>query len=444
MDNQPKITVIVPTHNSGKYIEKCLDSVQVQSFTNFEVLCIDSSLKDNTKEILSRYQIDDDRFFVIEDDNSSYGHKMNVGIEKARGEFIAILESDDLLRDDMLEILYHRIEKTNIDFVKCDYLFFADFNSQELTFPRRCFSKEIYNRILTDKEGPLWWNGAHNHIWTGLYRKSYLESNRIEFNESPGASYQDTGFSILCNAYARSVCFIPEALYMYRVDNESSSVKSNDKYNCIRDEYDWIGHELFKRGIDNEEFIKFVVGARDYAFVWNLRRLDEKYRIKFLTDLKLEQVSNSTENRVSYLPPINEELLQTSTQKAIDDDGDCEKIIKTLASSNSSILFGTGRYGEYVMSICELFSRSSIVAACDNSKEKQGSKFHGLDIVSPETAIKEYPQSNIIISIKKDAQIIREWLNKRGVDNSRLCVVNNEMDPEAVIKWAIREREKTI
>ena len=119
-----EITVVVPTHNSEKYIQSVLDSILKQSYQNFEVIIVDSSTSDATQLIISNYEKKDFRIRKIIDSNSSYGHKINVGIERARGSFIAIVESDDLINEGYLEELYKAILRTGVDFVKCDFCYY--------------------------------------------------------------------------------------------------------------------------------------------------------------------------------------------------------------------------------------------------------------------------------------------------------------------------------
>ena len=89
-----KITVLVTVHNSEKYLKQCLESVCKQSFKEIEVLCIDGGSTDTSPEILKAYQRHDSRIRIINDPNTSYGHKINIGIIQARGDYIGILESD--------------------------------------------------------------------------------------------------------------------------------------------------------------------------------------------------------------------------------------------------------------------------------------------------------------------------------------------------------------
>ena len=92
MANEVKITVVVPVHNSEKYLKECLESALSQSFKDIEILCIDGGSKDASFEIIKKIQEKDDRIVYISDSDTGYGHKLNIGIGKARGKYISILE----------------------------------------------------------------------------------------------------------------------------------------------------------------------------------------------------------------------------------------------------------------------------------------------------------------------------------------------------------------
>ena len=93
--NRPLITILVPCYNVEKYVDECLSSIQKQTYDNLEVLCINDGSTDNTLNILRKYEASDNRFHIINKSNSGYGASMNIGLNKASGDYIGIVESDD-------------------------------------------------------------------------------------------------------------------------------------------------------------------------------------------------------------------------------------------------------------------------------------------------------------------------------------------------------------
>ena len=131
-DKNIRISVIVTVHNAEKYIRECLESVLSQTFSEFEVLCMDGGSTDGSQIILREFAERDYRVRIVNDSNTSYGHKVNRGVEEARGEYISVLESDDLYEPFMLEKLYEIAERYETDFVNADYTSFFDINGKRI------------------------------------------------------------------------------------------------------------------------------------------------------------------------------------------------------------------------------------------------------------------------------------------------------------------------
>ena len=96
-----KISILVPVYNVEKYLEKCLDSILGQTFTKYEVICIDDGSTDKSGDILDQYALKDSRIRVVHKENSGYGKTMNQAIQLAKGQYIGIVESDDIIERNM-------------------------------------------------------------------------------------------------------------------------------------------------------------------------------------------------------------------------------------------------------------------------------------------------------------------------------------------------------
>ena len=100
----PKISLVIPVYNTEKYLEQCLDSVLAQTFTDFEVICVDDGSTDKSIKILSEYQKKDSRIKVVFEAHKGVGNARNVGLKMATGDFIQFLDSDDFFEPIMLFI----------------------------------------------------------------------------------------------------------------------------------------------------------------------------------------------------------------------------------------------------------------------------------------------------------------------------------------------------
>ena len=115
------ITVLVPVYNAAESIVSCMESITVQTYKELEILCIDAGSTDGTVELLGKISEIDSRIRVIHSEKKSYGYQVNLGISDARGEYIGIVEADDVILQDMYERLYNVAKKADADMVRAPY-----------------------------------------------------------------------------------------------------------------------------------------------------------------------------------------------------------------------------------------------------------------------------------------------------------------------------------
>ena len=115
------ISVIVPVYNVEEYLEECLNSIQHQTYTDIEVILVNDGSRDGSKEICERYCQQDPRFHLINQENKGLSVARNRGMTESRGEFITFVDSDDVLKEDMLEQLIKQVTSDDIDIVECWY-----------------------------------------------------------------------------------------------------------------------------------------------------------------------------------------------------------------------------------------------------------------------------------------------------------------------------------
>ena len=118
-----KVSVLVPIYNVEKYLDECLASLAKQTLKDIEIICINDGSTDNSPKILQKYAKKYSNFVVINKQNSGYGDSMNKGLEKATGEYIGIVESDDFIESDAFKKLYELAHKTKADIVKTNYFY---------------------------------------------------------------------------------------------------------------------------------------------------------------------------------------------------------------------------------------------------------------------------------------------------------------------------------
>lgn len=275
-ENQIAVSVLTPVYNVARYLPECLESLKRQTLKNIEFICINDGSTDNSLEILKRYACDDSRFVVIDKPNSGYGATMNCGLRAARGEYIGIVESDDVASPAMFKTLYKFASKHNCDLVKSNYYEY-DGQCDVLMEPFRNFAyKQVFDpKDMPDvvRELPI--------IWAGLYRRSMVMDNEIFFAETPGASFQDTSFVFRCWVASSRAALLPDPFLHYRVNRGGSSVNSSSKVFAVCDEYAVNGAFLEASPARTKAYGKLLNAMRMGTYRWNYNRIAPEYRAAF-------------------------------------------------------------------------------------------------------------------------------------------------------------------
>lgn len=120
MNKLPKISVIVPVYNTAAYLEKCLDSILHQTFSDFEVIVVNDGSTDNSHDIIDQYVNKDKRVFAMLKRNGGLSDARNFGIDQAKGEYIAFIDSDDYIDNTMFEKMIGLAQKHQAEIVMCD------------------------------------------------------------------------------------------------------------------------------------------------------------------------------------------------------------------------------------------------------------------------------------------------------------------------------------
>lgn len=283
----PKVSVITPIYNVAKFLPQCLDSLLAQTLKEIEFICVNDGSTDNSLEILESYAARDSRIVIIDKPNGGYGHTMNRGIEKARGEYIGIVESDDYVDPDAFETLYSLAESNDFcDIVKGNHNIVS--TGHDPVFVEN-YPPEMCGRVMSplDCDGSKVINSIPA-IWAAIYRRQFLIDNDITFLETPGASYQDTGF--VCKSWIAADTFYltHDAFLNYRVDNTGSSVNSPSKLYCVFDEFHSIEEYLEKRP-ERRKILAGPVNAKKFdVYMWNIERIPwellEEYFVRVAED----------------------------------------------------------------------------------------------------------------------------------------------------------------
>ena len=213
----PKVSVIIPVYNGDKYIEKGLESLLNQTFTDFEVICINDKSTDNSLEILEEFGEKDSRIRIINNSqNLGAALTRNVGIDIAEGEYIYFLDADDYIEEKYLECMIEKIEQENCDIVlNLSVLnetngIISPYNHPSM--PKIDPNGEYLDKITTIHDAPCF-------IWARIYKKSFLNENKLRFLDIHATD--DVVFNAIVNMYTDKTFVFYGEKYHYTVNNTS-------------------------------------------------------------------------------------------------------------------------------------------------------------------------------------------------------------------------------
>lgn len=223
---QDIISVIIPVYNTGKsgYLERCLDSILSNTYTNLEIICINDGSTDNSIDILRNYEKKDNRVVVIDQENGGVSKARNVGIGVAKGEYIAFIDSDDWIHRDYFSQLIIAAKKYNADLVICDYLEVENYVDDHTI-------KDVKYDVLlgTDFFGLRLKAWARGFVWGRIYSRSILDG---KFFSKDFSVMEDNLFNVeVVSAHNDStIVYLQEKMY-YRYNRPGSlsqSLESNE------------------------------------------------------------------------------------------------------------------------------------------------------------------------------------------------------------------------
>lgn len=274
----PKISILVPVYNVEKYLKECLDSIINQTIKDIEIICINDGSTDNCHKILEEYGQKDNRIKIINKQNSGYGDSMNKGMELATGEYIGIIESDDFVDNNMFEELYKIAKEKDCEIVKSDWYQYWTSNDENRKMGKiSAFKAGKITNVSKDKSLLR----ITPSIWSAIYKREFLTNNDIKFLPTPGASYQDTSFTLKTFMCAKRIMLTKNAYVHYRQDNINSSVKSKGKIYALCHEYEET--EKFINANENlNEFKEYVFALEYKAYLWTLQRIDKSFKDEFI------------------------------------------------------------------------------------------------------------------------------------------------------------------
>lgn len=222
------VSIVIPVYNAEKYIEECLDSLLRQTYSDFEIICVDDGSQDRSLEILREYEARDERISVLTQKNQYAGVARNAGMEHAKGKYLLFLDADDFFCEDMLERVVHEAEKNDTEILVFDACRYDDMQQEVL--------QESWTTLREDRFGSgvksaaqlseVLYSFGMPSPWNKLFLKEYIEKNGLKFQATKRAN--DVFFVYTALSCADRIGILNRKLVYYRIHNAQSLQGSVD------------------------------------------------------------------------------------------------------------------------------------------------------------------------------------------------------------------------
>lgn len=212
-DESITVSVIVPVYNTEQYLDKCLNSLVMQTLENIEIIVINDGSTDGSSQIINNYKEKyPERFHVIEQKNSGQAVARNRGITACHGSYIGFLDSDDYMERNTLELMYNKISSSKADMVYCNFWLEIDGTKERKNVKHHKNQRDLFIDCQVDP-------------WNKLYKADILKNHMVKFPE--GFFYEDTAWFIETIPWIHKAVKLNEPL-IYHLERKGSSMTALD------------------------------------------------------------------------------------------------------------------------------------------------------------------------------------------------------------------------
>jgi glycosyltransferase involved in cell wall biosynthesis len=210
------VSIIVPCYNVAPYLDKCMESLTLQTLVDLEIICVNDGSGDDTPAILHAWAGRDGRIRVVDRENGGLSAARNIGMDLACGEYIGFVDPDDYVEYSMYGRLLEEARRNDADVTACGYTGFSDRDGSILEkwslSPEEGVEENVQACVF--QENAVWRRMAAV-AWNKLYKREFLERNGLRF-ESRFRQGEDDAFWLMALAHASRLAVIPDQLYFYR------------------------------------------------------------------------------------------------------------------------------------------------------------------------------------------------------------------------------------
>lgn len=224
-DYEYKLSVVVIVYNTEYYLEECLDSLVNQTLDSMEIICVNDGSTDNSLNVLNRYAKKYDNIKVIDQENAGGANAGNRGLKEAKGEYVTLVDSDDMVVEDAYEKMYNKAKETDSDVVCGKPNIYVTGFQREVSnihnpwYKEQSINPEDFLDIFHDA-----------YYWNKIYRREFVEKNEIYM--IPGKIYADVPLVFRAYLFANKVTIIPDVVYYWR-KRDQEAIEQGDSATSV-------------------------------------------------------------------------------------------------------------------------------------------------------------------------------------------------------------------
>lgn len=221
----PLISLVIPVYNVEKYLPRCMETVFAQTYDNFEIILVDDGSTDSSGKMCDEYAAKDDRVRVFHKENGGLSDARNFGVQKARGDLVSFIDSDDCVTEDYLQYLYDLKEKYGADMACADSIVVKEGKTPKVSIikpeEKKLNTEESLRRIC--------------HTSVSACHKLYKKDILLEHPYPKGRLYEDTAVTCRIVASSDNTAFSNKIIYYYfiREGTISHNIISEKQYDLF-------------------------------------------------------------------------------------------------------------------------------------------------------------------------------------------------------------------
>lgn len=265
----PYFSLILPVYNVEKYVKRCVNSLLRQEYTDYEIILVDDGSTDSSGSICDKLADKNNNIFAYHKENGGLSDARNYGMDRAKGNYILFIDSDDWVDEKLLISLHNHLNKSNVDILKFGFqkmqegnyknTFFSYFNIG--VYDRRQIEETILPYTIGPKRLFCYEQNVCKSVWSHVYSLNFLRENNIRFVSEREILNEDHLFNLHTLLYAKSLEVTHYILYYY----------------------DYREGSLSKRYITNE-FERKLKLHREYKLLLERNGLFERYETPYYSE----------------------------------------------------------------------------------------------------------------------------------------------------------------